>query len=118
MPEGCQLTPIYKKGSKGHCGNNWRVISSSSMICTVYNKQEQQRVCREVVSKSHHGFCKRQSCFINCLDFYRGVSKQADKGDSADKIYLDFQKALSKLPHKIKMPQDLIIKALSHMKNG
>lgn len=50
--------------------------------------------------------------------FLQGVSKHAGKWDPTDIMHLDFQKALSELPHQIKTPYSWFIKALSNMKNS
>ncbi|CAM5136177.1 unnamed protein product [Eretmochelys imbricata] len=58
---------------------------------------------------SQHGFCKGKSCFTNLLEFFDGINKHVDKGDSVNILYLDFQKAFDKVPH-----QRLLSKVSSH----
>ncbi|CAM5079996.1 unnamed protein product [Natator depressus] len=43
---------------------------------------------------------KGKSCLTNLLELFEGVNKQVDKGDPRDIVYLDFQKAIDKIPHQ------------------
>ena len=42
----------------------------------------------------------RRSCLTNLLVFLEEVTKYIDNGHPVDAIYLDFQKAFDKVPHK------------------
>jgi hypothetical protein len=55
------------------------------------------------------GFMKKRSCLTNVLEFLDTVSNYIDQGIPIDVIYLDFQKAFDKVPHKRLM---LKVKAL------
>ena len=52
------------------------------------------------VGLSQHGFVKERSCLTNLLEFFAEVTRKLDKGDAVDVIYLDFQKAFDKMPHR------------------
>ena len=54
----------------------------------------------ESINKSQHGFMKHRSCLTNLLEFFEDVTSFVDKGDPVDVIFLDFQKAFDKVPHK------------------
>ena len=41
----------------------------------------------------------KRSCLTNLLEFLVYITTQIDEGNSADVIYLDFQKAFNKVPH-------------------
>lgn len=45
-------------------------------------------------------FSKGKSFLFNLLTFFEKVNKIVDKGDLVNIIYLDFQKASDKVPHK------------------
>ena len=54
----------------------------------------------KLINKSQHGFMKHRSCLTNLLEFFEDVTSFVDKGDPVDVIFLDFQKAFDKVPHK------------------
>jgi ribonuclease P/MRP protein subunit RPP40 len=49
---------------------------------------------------TQHGFVKKRSCLTNLLEFLEFVSNYIDRGFPVDVIYLDFQKAFDKVPHR------------------
>jgi len=75
---------IYKKSSKGHNGNNWKVTSSSSMMHTVHNKQQDHLAHGETEFITESPYI-RQFHFIKCPYVYKGVSKDADEWDATDR---------------------------------
>ena len=53
-----------------------------------------------LLNKSQHGFTSKRSCVTNLLEFCDDVTGILDEGDPVDIVYLDFQKAFDKVPHK------------------
>ena len=53
-----------------------------------------------IIKDSQHGFRNKRSCLTNLLDFFNDVFKMYDNSKAVDVIYLDFQKAFDKVPHK------------------
>ena len=51
-------------------------------------------------NSSQHGFVSNKSCLSNLLEFTSFVSNCVDDHKAVDVIYLDFQKAFDKVPHK------------------
>ncbi len=49
---------------------------------------------------SQHGFINGRSCVTNLLQFFEDVTNYIDQGDPVDVVYLDFQKAIDKVPHQ------------------
>ncbi|KAF2343194.1 Reverse transcriptase domain, partial [Trinorchestia longiramus] len=47
-----------------------------------------------------HGFREKRSCLTNLLDFFGEVNHIYDSTKAVDLVYLDFQKAFDKVPHK------------------
>ncbi|CAM5084504.1 unnamed protein product, partial [Eretmochelys imbricata] len=98
------ITPIFKKGSRGDPGN-YRLVSLSSISGKLVETIVKNKIVRHIeehklLRKSQHGFCKGKSCLNNLLEFSEGVNKHVDKGDPVDIVYLDFQKAFDKVPHQ------------------
>ena len=58
---------------------------------------------------TQHGFRDKRSCLTNLLDFSYDILNLYDESKAVDTIYLDFQKAFDKVPHK-----RLLIKLKSH----
>ncbi|CAM5124147.1 unnamed protein product [Natator depressus] len=98
------VTPIFKKGSRGDAGN-YRMVSLLSVPGTLVETVVKNKIVRHIeehklLRKSQHAFCKGRSCFTNLLEFFEGVNKHVDKGDPVDIVYLGFQKAFDKVPHQ------------------
>ena len=49
---------------------------------------------------SQHGFRRHRSCLTNLLEFFHFVFSEQDRDKAVDVIYLDFQKAFDKVPHR------------------
>jgi Reverse transcriptase (RNA-dependent DNA polymerase) len=54
----------------------------------------------QLIGETQHGFTKGRSCLTNLLTFFEDVTDYVDKANAVDVIYLDFQKAFDKVPHK------------------
>jgi len=54
----------------------------------------------KLIKDSQHGFVKEKSCLTNLLIFMEKVTNFLDSGYPLDVIYLDFQKAFDKVPHR------------------
>ena len=111
------VTPIFKKGSKS-LPSNYRPISLTSIVCKMLetlirdklvNHLEENKLLRD----TQHGFRNKRSCLTNLLDFFYDVFNQYDDSKAVDIIYLDFQKAFDKVPHK-----RLLVKLKAHGIDG
>ena len=54
----------------------------------------------KLLRESQHGFVRRRSCLTNLLVFLEEVTRYLDSSYPVDVIYLDFQKAFDKVPHR------------------
>ena len=55
----------------------------------------------QLIADSQHGFRKGGSCLSNLLQFLDAVTGSLDKNNNCiDVIYLDFAKAVDKVPHE------------------
>ncbi|CAM4676294.1 unnamed protein product [Lepidochelys kempii] len=98
------VTPVFKKGSRGDPGN-YRAVSLTSVLGKLVETIVKNKIVRHIeehklLRTSQHGFCKGRSCLTDLLEFFEGVNKYVDKGDPVDIVYLDFQKAFDKVPHQ------------------
>ncbi|CAM5105037.1 unnamed protein product [Natator depressus] len=98
------VSPIFKKGSRGDPGN-YRPVSLTSVLGKLVETIVKNKIVRHIdecklLRKSQHGFCKGRSCLTDLLEFFEGVNKHVDKGDPVDIVCLDFQKAFDKVPHQ------------------
>ena len=53
-----------------------------------------------IIKDSQHGFRNKWLCFTNIFDFFNEVYSLYDDTKAVDIIYLEFQKAFDKVPHK------------------
>ena len=98
------VTAIFKKGNKSR-SCNYRPISLTSQVCKVLESIVRDSIINHVrihklIKESQHGFLKGRSCLTNLLEFLEFVSSYVDQGHPVDVIYLDFQKAFDKVPHR------------------
>jgi hypothetical protein len=98
------VTAIFKKGLRTDPGN-YRPVSLTSNICKVMERMIKEDIVnflerKQIIRNSQHGFRNKKSCLTNLLEFMEHVSQKLDKGEPVDIIYLDFQKAFDKVPHK------------------
>ena len=98
------VTPIFKKGKKDTPGN-YRPISLTSVIGklmegTLTDKIVEYLERNNLIGNSQHGFRHRRSCLTNLLSFFKNIIEVHDSKSPQDIIYLDFQKAFDKVPHK------------------
>ena len=116
MPDEWKLanvTPIFKKGSKS-LPSNYRPISLTSVVCKILETLIRDKIVNhleenKLIKNTQHGFRNKRSCLTNLLDFFHDVLNQYDESKAVDIIYLDFQKAFDKVPHK-----RLLLKLKSH----
>ena len=98
------VTAIFKKGSKDH-SCNYRPVSLTSQVCKVLESMIRDEMMAHLrkynlIKESQHGFVHKRSCLTNLLEFLEHVTNYVDQGYPIDVIYLDFQKAFDKVPHK------------------
>ncbi|MCP3679704.1 MAG: reverse transcriptase family protein, partial [Gammaproteobacteria bacterium] len=98
------VTPIFKKGNKSHPGN-YRPISLTSVVCKLLETIIRDKIVKhleenELIRDSQHGFRNNRSCLTNLLDFFHDIINMFDETKAVDIVYLDFQKAFDKVPHK------------------
>ena len=98
------ITPIYKTGKKSSA-ENYRPISLTAFFGKVFEKIIKKYIeifleANSFINKTQHGFMKGMSCMTNLLICQNSVMSMLDEGAAVDIIYLDFQKAFDKVPHR------------------
>jgi ribonuclease P/MRP protein subunit RPP40 len=98
------VSALFKKGSRKEPGN-YRPVSLTSQICKLLEKVIKEAMVsylegNGLIGNSQHGFRKGRSCLTNLLEFMQELTEGVDQGDDIDVIYLDFQKAFDKVPHR------------------
>ena len=98
------VTPIFKKGDKSQT-RNYRPISLTSVVGKLMETVLRDKVVaflesNNIINESQHGFRNKRSCLTNLLDFFHDIYNLYDNTRAVDIIYLDFQKAFDKVPHK------------------
>ena len=98
------VTAKFKKRDKSS-SSNYRPVSLTSQVCKVLESIVRDNILEhfkeyKLIKESQHGFLKRRSCLTNLLEFLEFVTNYIDQGYPIDVIYLDFQKAFDKVPHK------------------
>ena len=98
------VTPIFKKGTKGDPGN-YRPVSLTSIPCRVMESCIRDDIVKHLevnnlINSSQHGFMRRKSCTTNLLEFLEKLTMEVDQGNCMDILYLDFAKAFDKVPHR------------------
>ena len=111
------VSAIYKQGQRDSPGN-YRPISLTCQLCKVLESIIRDKITEHLdkfnlIKPSQHGFRKNRSCLTNLLEFLQFTRTNVDSGEAVDVIFLDFQKAFDKLPHK-----RLLLKLKAHGVRG
>ena len=98
------VTPIFKKGSKG-CAGNYRPVSLTCVLCKVMESILRDEIVthlhkNNLIRATQHGFMAGRSCLTNLLEYLEDLTKLVDQGHAVDIVYLDFAKAFNKVPHR------------------
>jgi hypothetical protein len=98
------VNALFKKGSRKEA-RNYRPVSLTCQICKLLEKVIKEEIMsyledNELIGSSQHGFRKGRSCLTNLLEFMQALTDGIDQGEDMDVVYLDFEKAFDKVPHK------------------
>jgi len=98
------VTAIFKKGAKWDPAN-YRPVSLTSQIGKIMERIIKDDMVKflernHLIKNSQHGFRNKRSCLTNLLSFMEKVAEYLDSGEPVDVVFLDFQKAFDKVPHK------------------
>ena len=98
------VTPLFKKGDESNPGN-YRSISLTSVVSKLMESILRDKIVEfleknSIIRDSQYGFRNKRSCLTNLLDFLHDIYEIYEDGRAVDTIYLDFQKAFDKVPHR------------------
>ena len=98
------VPPVYKKGLRDDPGN-YRPICLTPVPCKIFESIIADSIVEHVeenklMLNSQHGFRQNRSCLTNLLEFFHNMFSVYDESRTIDILYLDFQKAFDKVPHK------------------
>ena len=96
--------PLFKKGAKDN-PTNYRPVALTSvpgkiMESIIADEIVHHLETNNLILDSQHGFRKGKSCLTNLLEFFNEIFRIYDHSRAIDILYLDFQKAFDKVPHK------------------
>ena len=99
------MSRLYFKKGGGECPGNYRPVSLTSHVCKVLESILKDKIVEHLnrfnlINKTQHGFTRKRSCLTNLLEYLEFISNYVDQGYPIDVVYLDFQKAFDKVPHK------------------
>ena len=98
------VTAIFKKGKK--ClPSNYRAITLTSVVCKILEKLIVEKIVKHLKTnllndKYQHGFTPKKSTVTNLIEVLNIWSESISHGIPVDVIYLDYEKAFDKVPHK------------------
>ena len=101
--KSANVVPIFKNGSKTE-PVNYRPISLTSVVVKIMERVIKEKMMKHLTSNkligsSQHGFMPKKSTSTNLVTYMDYITKNLDKGDPVDVLYLDFAKAFDKVPH-------------------
>ena len=102
--KAANVVPIFKKGKKTQI-SNYRPISLTSLVCKILERIIKNEIMthlelNDLLDGSQHGFRSKKSTVTNLLEFSHQLTELLDQDQAIDVLYLDFQKAFDKIPHK------------------
>jgi len=82
-----------------------RPVSLNSQVCKMLESIVKDNMLDHIIrfgliEETQHCFVKNRLCLTNLLEFLEYVSDYLDQGYLIGVIYLDFQKAFDKVPHR------------------
>ena len=101
-----QLTPIYKKGPKNKCSNNYRPITLLSPFSKIFEKCLYSQLInflnkKNLVTSSQYGFRSKYSYSMSVSKISSEIIKSIDNRKIACSIFLDLAKAFGTVDHEI-----------------
>ena len=98
------VSPIFKKGEKSTPGN-YRPVSLTCIASKILESFIRDHIINhmkinDLLSKRQFGFLQGRSTVLQLLKVLDEWTELLDDGKCIDAVYMDFQKAFDKVPHK------------------
>lgn len=98
------VSAIYKKGDKSE-PSNYRPVSLTSVVCKVMETIVREKIMahlmkHKLLSDKQFGFIPGRSTVLQMLHVMDEWTRILDEGGEVDVVYMDFQKAFDKVPHR------------------
>jgi hypothetical protein len=98
------VIPIYKSGDRSN-PSNYRPVSLTCIASKIFEKVLYDAIYshlgkNDLLTNRQHGFRKGFSCDTQVVSFIHDLASSMDKKIETDVVFLDFQKAFDKVPHK------------------
>lgn len=98
------VCPLLKSGPKNST-SNFRPVSLTSCVCKLMERILRSSIVEHLsvnrlLNLSQFGFMESRSCELQLVKYLDFLTSIIDQGDSADSVYLDFQKAFDRVPHR------------------
>lgn len=99
-----KISAIYKKGDKSSAGN-YRPVSLTSIISKVMERILRDHITKhmdtnKLFTNQQYGFRTGRSTALQLLNVLNEWVEALDQGYTVNRVYMDFQKAFDKVPHK------------------
>jgi hypothetical protein len=98
------ITPIFKSGSK-LLPTNYRGISLISVLSKIIERIISHHIIIHlvefsIISPRQHGFFPKRNTVTNLIEYMDILTTALNSGFGVDTVYLDFEKAFDRVPHK------------------
>jgi len=98
------ISAIFKKRNRSMAGN-YRPVSLTSVVCKLLEKIIREHIIKhmkvnKLFSNKQFGFISGRATSLQLLEVLDNWTEAIDNGSDVDVIYMDFQKAFDKVPHK------------------
>ena len=98
------ISAIFKKGNKS-LPSNYRAITLTSVVCKIMEKIIVIKIHKhlkenDLEDKHQHGFTPKKSTISNLIEALNIWTEAVSHGIPVDIIYLDYEKAFDKVPHR------------------
>lgn len=93
------VIPIFKKGTRTEL-EKYRPVSLTCILCKVLEALIRETIVKhmkenKLYAECQHGFHNNMLCVTQLLEVMEDFTREIDKGENIDVLYLDFRKALT-----------------------
>ena len=98
------VTPTYKHSGTRLSTENYRHISLTAIVCTIFESILKTEIMihllsNKLINSSQHGFLPRRSCQSVLLEIISDWTSALNNKDNSDCIFIDFKEAFDSISH-------------------